>query len=86
MPLLVVAGFLGCYQGLPLPGQKCHEEKLERFMRYTVLCLLQYVYKETDFVEITSVVTITYVEVDGSIVHPITTPSFSSYHLNGQHE
>jgi len=37
-------------------------------------------------VEITSVVTITYVEVDGSIVHPITASSFSSYHLNVQHE
>jgi hypothetical protein len=55
-------------------------------MRYTVLCLMHCVYKETDFVEITSVVTITYVEVNGSIVHPITAPSFSSYHLNIQHE
>jgi hypothetical protein len=44
------------------------------------------VYKETDFVEITRVVTIMYVEVDGSIVHPITAPSLSSYHLNVQHE
>jgi len=44
------------------------------------------VYKETDFVEITSVVTITEGEVDGSIVHRITAPSFSSYHLNVQHE
>jgi len=44
------------------------------------------VYKETDFVEITSVVTIAEVEFDGSIVHRITAPSFSSYHLNVQHE